>query len=68
MPPDTIVLNTEQVEGTYENWNAKILHWVSRFETWDYPPGTSMRSLVIRKCPFACSSSATIPPSPDSAL
>jgi hypothetical protein len=36
MPADTIVLNTEQVEGTYQNWNSNIIDWVTRFETWDY--------------------------------
>lgn len=37
MPPDTIVLNTEQLGGTPASWNQNILEWFSRgFTLWDY--------------------------------
>ena len=37
MPPGTIILNTEQLGGTYEHWNEKILAWFSQdFTLWDY--------------------------------
>lgn len=38
MPSDTIILNTEQVRGTFDEWNATILEWIRHFEVWDYSP------------------------------
>ncbi|MDC0656785.1 glycosyltransferase family 1 protein [Leisingera sp. SS27] len=37
MPPGTIILNTEQLGGTFGEWNKKILEWFSHdFTLWDY--------------------------------
>jgi hypothetical protein len=35
-PTSTIVVNTEQVYADSTAWNATILEWARRFETWDY--------------------------------
>ncbi|MEW2914521.1 glycosyltransferase family 1 protein [Leisingera sp. JC11] len=37
LPPDTIILNTEQLGGTPGSWNQNILQWFSHdFTLWDY--------------------------------
>jgi len=36
LPPDTIILNTEQLEGNPSPWRTKILEWGRRFQIWDY--------------------------------
>jgi hypothetical protein len=37
LPPDTIILNTEQLGGSPEAWNKNILEWFSKgFTLWDY--------------------------------
>ena len=36
LPPDTIILNTEQLEGNPSPWRTNILEWGRRFQIWDY--------------------------------
>lgn len=38
IPPDTILLNTEQMllDNPPTRWPSSILDWVRKFETWDY--------------------------------
>lgn len=37
LPPDTIILNTEQLGGVCSNWNENIIKWFSNnFTLWDY--------------------------------
>lgn len=35
-PPDTIILNTEQIFDDQNQWNRNVLAWSERFEMWDY--------------------------------
>ena len=35
-PPDTIMVNTEQIGEGLESWNQNILHFVDRYPSWDY--------------------------------
>ena len=36
LPPNTIILNTEQLEGNPSPWRTNILEWGRRFQIWDY--------------------------------
>lgn len=36
MPDGTIVLNTEQIGNLSSPWEADLIKWCARFETWDY--------------------------------
>jgi hypothetical protein len=35
-PKNSVILNTEQLEGNGTNWNEGIYRWVKNFEVWDY--------------------------------
>ena len=36
LPPSTIILNTEQIDGSDVGWQGTIRQWCQRFEAWDY--------------------------------
>ena len=36
LPPSTIILNTEQIDGSDTGWQRTIRQWCERFEAWDY--------------------------------
>jgi hypothetical protein len=36
IPPNSILLNTEQIAGAESDWRANIMAFVSQFEVWDY--------------------------------
>lgn len=38
LPPDTIVLNAEQVHQDQSPFTAAVVDWARRFEVWDYSP------------------------------
>ena len=38
LPPNTILLNTEQIADQNGPWNNVIIHWAKYFEMWDYSP------------------------------
>ena len=44
LPPNTIILNTEQLEGNPSPWRTNILEWGRRFQIWDYSTKTSTGS------------------------
>lgn len=36
IPRNSIIFNTEQLNGIDNNWNQNILNWGRKFEVWDY--------------------------------
>lgn len=36
LPSDTIIINTEQLDGNETTWRTNILEWSRRFKIWDY--------------------------------
>jgi len=36
IPKNSIIFNTEQLNGIDNNWNQNILNWGRKFEVWDY--------------------------------
>jgi hypothetical protein len=36
LPPNTIIVNTEQLTSSHSNWTKTIYQWATNFKIWDY--------------------------------